>query len=108
VSDADPEPLEARLAREGLAASQWSNGPGDTYAGHLHAYDKVLVTRSGSITFHLTELGRDVVLRAGERLELPARTMHGATVGPEGVVCFEAHLPAGSLASEPKHIVAGW
>ena len=86
---------------ERLDVSEWSNGPRETYADHRHAYDKVLVARVGSITFHLTELGRDVVLHAGERLELPAHTLHGATVGPEGVVCFESHLPAGSLVPDP-------
>lgn len=88
---------------EGLSGGEWSNGPGDTYGAHRHAYDKVLIARTGSITFHLTELGRDIELRAGERLDLPAQTLHGATVGVKGVVCFESHLPAGSLASEPVH-----
>ena len=100
--------LAARLAREGLSASEWSNGPGDTYADHRHAYDKVLLPRAGSITFHLTELGRDVELRTGERLELPAQILHGATVGPQGVICLEAHVPAGSLAPDPVHVTRGW
>ena len=95
--------LRERLAAEGLTASEWGNGPGDTYAAHSHGYDKVLVATSGSITFHLTGLGRDVTLAAGERLELPAGTVHAATVGPGGVTCLEAHLPAGSLAAEPVH-----
>ena len=62
----------------------------------------------GAITFHLTELGRDVELRAGDRLELPAGTLHGATVGRAGVTCLEAHLPAGTLGAEPRHLDAGW
>jgi quercetin dioxygenase-like cupin family protein len=78
---------------------EWSNGPGDTYAAHSHDYDKVLVARRGSITFHLVDLGRDVTLNAGQRLELSAGTVHGATVGPAGVTCFETHLPPGSLTS---------
>ena len=100
--------LETRLASQGLDASAWGNGPGDTYAPHSHGYDKVLVAASGSITFHLIDLGRDVTLSEGERLELPAGTTHGATVGPAGVRCLEAHLPAGSLAREPRHLAAGW
>lgn len=93
----------ARLAAEGLAAGSWSNAPGDTYAAHRHGYDKVLVAAAGSITFHLAELGRDVTLAAGERLELPAGTLHGATVGSAGVRCLEAHLPAGSLPEGLRH-----
>ena len=90
-----------RLAGAGLSASQWGNGPGDAYAAHQHRYDKVLVATAGSITFHLTELGRDVVLSEGERLDLPSGTEHAATVGPLGVTCLEAHLAAGTLGPEP-------
>jgi len=98
----------ARLQREGLDAYEWSNGPGDIYSPHSHGYDKILVATSGSLVFHLIDLGRDVSLDAGERLELPAGTVHGATVGPHGVHCLEAHLPAGSLGVNPRHLVRGW
>lgn len=100
--------LQARLAQQGLAASGWGNAPGDRYAAHSHDYDKVLVATQGSITFHLTELGRDVELSEGERLELPARTAHAASVGGAGVRCLEAHLPAGTLGREPRHRPRGW
>ncbi len=100
--------FEERLAAEGLDASDWSNGPGDTYVSHSHAYDKVLVATSGSITFQLTDIGRDVMLNEGERLNLPAGTSHGATVGPDGVRCLEAHLPAGSLPAGQRHFTKGW
>jgi len=103
VSSVPSRSLEERLALEGLDASSWGNAPGDTYAAHSHPYDKVLVAASGAITFHLTELGRDVELRAGDRLELPAGTMHGATVSGAEVRCLEAHLPAGSLTGGLRH-----
>ena len=76
----------------------------DTYGEHRHAYDKVLVAAAGSITFHLPELRRDVTLVAGDRLDLPAQTLHGADVGPQGVTCLEAHLPAGSLGADPTKL----
>jgi hypothetical protein len=98
----------ARLHREGLTPSEWGNGPGDTYAPHRHEYDKVLVATRGSITFHLPEVGRDVSLSAGERLDLPAGTSHAATVGDRGVTCLEAHLPAGTLAGEPMERGIDW
>jgi quercetin dioxygenase-like cupin family protein len=91
--------IEERLARDGLSASPWSNGPGERYAAHAHGYDKVLVATNGSITFHLPDMGQDVELNAGDRLDLPANTTHAATVGPQGVRCLEAHLTAGSLGS---------
>ena len=102
----EPE-LRARLAGEGLSAQAWGNAPHDVYGEHRHSYDKVLVAAAGSITFHLPELRRDVTLDAGDRLDLPAETLHGADVGPDGVTCLEAHLPAGSLAAVPE-LHAGW
>ena len=99
--------LRARLAAEGLDASSWGNGPFDHYGEHRHPYDKVLVATDGSITFHLPELRREVTLDAGDRLQLPAGTLHGADVGPRGVTCLEAHLPAGTFDGTPEH-VAGW
>lgn len=101
------EALVARLATEGLDANAWGNGPGDRYGVHAHAYDKVLVAAAGSITFSLPELGRSVELAAGDRLDLPADTAHGALVGPAGVTCLEAHLRRGSLPAEPRHR-PGW
>jgi uncharacterized protein YjlB len=100
--------LEARLRAEGLTASSWGNSPGDRYAAHSHGYDKVLVATSGSITFHLVDTALDIVLGAGERLDLPAGTAHAATVSAAGVTCLEAHLPAGSLPPLPRHKPAGW
>jgi hypothetical protein len=96
--------LRERLAAEGLAAQSWGNGPFDVYGAHRHGYDKVLVAAAGSITFHLPELERDVLLEAGDRLELPAQTLHAADVGPSGVTCLEAHQPAGSLGPQPRHV----
>jgi hypothetical protein len=105
-----PAELEARLNAHGLTPSSWSNAPGDTYAAHQHSYDKVLVAARGSITFHLVDSAadgqHDVTLSMGERLDLPAGTVHAATVGPNGVTCLEAHLDAGTLAGAPRHRAA--
>lgn len=102
-----PSDLRARLGAEGLAPGSWSNGPGDRYAAHAHDYDKVLVALEGSIRFGLVGSGRTVELAAGDRLELPAGTAHDALVGPDGVACLEAQLPAGSLAAAPRRLGAG-
>ena len=100
--------LAERLAAERLSADAWSNGPDFHYPRHRHDYDKVLVAASGSIIFELPELAREVELAEGDRLDLPAGTLHGARVGPAGVTCLEAHLPAGRLAGGLRHVPAGW
>jgi quercetin dioxygenase-like cupin family protein len=98
----------ARLRDEGRSASPWSNGPGDRYAPHDHDYDKVLVVVAGSITFGLPGLDRSVDLVEGDRLDLPARTVHDAIVGPRGVTCLEAHLPAGSIPQLRSRAAGEW
>lgn len=102
----DAVELAGRLGAEGLEPEPWSNGPGDRYAPHDHAYDKVLVCATGSIRFGLPARGITVDLVAGDRLELPAGTRHDAIVGPVGVTVLEAHLPAGSVP-EPRRRSAG-
>lgn len=99
--------LGARLAAEGLDAQTWSNGPGDVYGAHDHGYDKVIVVAVGSIEFGLPGTGERLALAAGDRLELPAGTVHDASVGPAGVTCLEAHRPAGNLPAEPRLRRAG-
>jgi mannose-6-phosphate isomerase-like protein (cupin superfamily) len=97
-----------RLRGEGLEPSPWSNGPGDRYGAHEHGYDKVIVVASGSIVFGLPALAQTVDLAAGDRLELPAATRHDATVGPSGVTCLEAHLPAGRLKAIARRAAGAW
>ena len=102
----DSRTLRARLIEEGLEPGAWSNGPGDRYPSHDHAYDKVIVVSAGSIRFGLTR--GPVDLTEGDRLELVAGTAHDALVGPEGVTCLEAHLPDGSLRTTARHAAGTW
>jgi len=83
--------LKQLMAKEGLNPYSWSNGPFDVYAAHSHSYDKVIYVVQGSITFGLPELGKQLPLNAGDRLDLPAGVVHDARVGAQGVVCLEAH-----------------
>ena len=101
---------DARLRREGLDPSPWSNGPGDRYGAHQHGYDKVIVVVSGAIAFGLPDERSTIALATGDRLELPAGTRHDAIVGPTGVSCLEAHLPAGRLprSAATRHAAGEW
>jgi mannose-6-phosphate isomerase-like protein (cupin superfamily) len=78
------------MSAEGLRPYAWSNGPGDVYSVHHHAYHKVIYVVEGSITFGFPEEGRRVTLNAGDRLDVPAQVAHDAVVGPQGVICLEA------------------
>jgi uncharacterized protein YjlB len=102
----------SRLRAEGLDPTRWSNGPSDRYAAHDHAYDKVIVVERGTIRFGLPDPGgraaAAIDLVEGDRLELPAGTAHDATVGPAGVACLEAHLPAGVLEGIARRPAGSW
>jgi len=80
--------VEKKLKVEADHCYRWSNGPGAVYGVHDHEYRKILYVAEGSITF--TPSGQPPIeLRAGDRIDLPAGTAHGALVGPQGVVCWE-------------------
>jgi len=83
--------LRQLMTGEGLTPYSWSNGPFYVYAAHSHTYNKVIYVVQGSITFGLPEIGKQLILKAGDRLDLPAGVVHDAHVGAEGVVCLEAH-----------------
>ena len=82
---------KARLRAQGVEPYAWSNGPGDRYGAHEHAFTKLLVCAEGSIMFLVGEAGEPVELAAGEGVVLPAGTRHAAIVGPEGCTCLEGH-----------------
>jgi uncharacterized protein YjlB len=79
------------MVDEGLSPYSWSNGPHDVYSAHSHPYNKVIYVVQGSITFGLPELRKQLTLKAGDRLDLPAGIVHDAVVGTQGVICLEAH-----------------
>jgi quercetin dioxygenase-like cupin family protein len=83
--------LMARLKTEASGCYSWSNGPHDRYAAHTHNYEKVLYCVEGDITFVLEEEGKQLALKPGDRMVLPAGTVHSAVVGPSGCTCIEGH-----------------
>lgn len=100
--------LAQRMHDQGLRPSGWSNQPGERYANHDHPYDKVIAVERGSIRFGLPAPAPAIDLATGDRLDLPAGTSHNAIVGPDGVACLEAHLPAGSLDGVASRQAGTW
>ncbi|MGC1375723.1 MAG: cupin domain-containing protein [Anaerolineales bacterium] len=88
-------PTEAAIRRvmdaEGLRYERWANGPLDVYFAHSHPYHKIIYVVAGAITFILPQNGSRFTLQVGDRLNLPAGTIHEAVVSTLGVECFEAH-----------------
>jgi len=88
---ADTATMEKQLRAEARDVYGWSNGPGDRYDQHSHAYHKLLYCTDGSIDFILGD-GRTLTLRPGDRMVLPAGTRHAALVGPDGCACVEGKV----------------
>jgi quercetin dioxygenase-like cupin family protein len=86
---ANQQDLMTRLRGEAGHCYSWSNGPDDRYAAHSHNFEKVLYCVNGSITFVLEAEGTRLELKSGDRMVLPAGTIHSAVVGPQGCTCIE-------------------
>ena len=83
--------LMTKLKTEAGGCYSWSNGPGDRYAAHSHSFENVLYCVDGSITFVLESEGKRLQLEPGDRMVLPAGTVHSAIVGATGCTCIEGH-----------------
>ncbi|HUG07228.1 MAG TPA: AraC family ligand binding domain-containing protein [Candidatus Limnocylindria bacterium] len=87
----DASAIEKQLRAEARDVYGWSNGPGDRYEQHAHAYHKLLYCTRGSIEFLLGDR-RTLTLQPGDRMVLPAGTPHAAVVGPDGCACVEGKV----------------
>jgi quercetin dioxygenase-like cupin family protein len=86
----------------------WSNAAGARYGAHDHPYDKVVAVEAGSIVFGLPSSGDAIELAIGDRLELPAGTVHDAVVGPDGVRCAESHFGSGTFDTVTRRAAGTW
>lgn len=55
----------------------------------IDRYEKVLYCVAGSIAFVLEGTAERLELSAGDRMVLPAGTVHAAEVGARGYTCIE-------------------
>jgi quercetin dioxygenase-like cupin family protein len=74
--------LRARLEGEGFSVFRWHDGPGAEYAPHAHDHDESIIVVDGEITFGVGD--RALCLGPGDRLMLPAGTVHTASTGAAG------------------------
>ena len=75
--------LERQLHSQGFRHTYvWEDGPDRRYADHTHAVETAHIILEGEMT--LTIDGRSITYRAGERCDVPARSVHAARMGPKG------------------------
>ena len=77
---------EARLHQEGYESFRWYDVPGACYPKHRHEYDECIWVLKGEMSFAVGD--RDIHLKAGDRMYLPARTPHTSKVPSDAGVTY--------------------
>jgi quercetin dioxygenase-like cupin family protein len=78
----EEDDLRGRLESEGFHVWSWTDSAGADYEPHTHDHDESLWIVAGDITFGAD--GRRLRLGPGDRLMLPAGTVHTAHAGASG------------------------
>jgi mannose-6-phosphate isomerase-like protein (cupin superfamily) len=78
------------MQRDGLRPYMWMNMPNHRYAVRTHNYDKVLYVINGTLEITLPDYNQRMVLKSGDRVDIPAGVRHGTIVGKGGAKCVEA------------------
>ena len=68
--------LISELKEEGYQSFEWSDSPGSHYPPHSHEYDECICMIDGKISFYIDN--QEYKLASGEKLYLPAGTIHEA------------------------------
>lgn len=81
--------ITRQMREEGLRPYVWTNAPNFRYPVRSHGYDKTLYCVQGSLEITLPKMKQRVMLRAGDRLDLPRGVHYSTIVGPAGAQCCE-------------------
>ena len=77
---------------EGLAAEEEGLQPKAVITDHRHPFDEVRMVVDGILFMNIS--GNQILLRAGDRIEIPANTRHSkSTDGNTECICIVAHKP---------------
>lgn len=79
-----------KMKEGGLRPYMWTNMANHRYAVRSHNYDKVLYVIDGAVEITLPDSNQRVILRSGDRIDIPAGVRHGTIVGSTGAKCVEA------------------
>jgi quercetin dioxygenase-like cupin family protein len=74
------------LADEGLRCYTWSDAPGKFYPEHSHDEDEMRWIVQGSLVVGVD--GKEIKLKAGDKIELPAGTSHWARVAEDAPIIY--------------------
>ena len=78
---------QRRLREEGFGSVYtWADGPGACYPDHTHEGLSAHIILDGEMM--VTSQGETRTYKAGDRFDVPARTVHSARMGPAGCRCL--------------------
>jgi quercetin dioxygenase-like cupin family protein len=82
--DSNEKVIRERLMQEGYSLiNKYNDSPNEIFPDHDHPGDQLLVVLEGSIEIVMD--GKTSVLRSGDEMFFPARRMHSAKIGSEGI-----------------------
>ena len=81
--------ITQKMEQEGLRPYASSNGPNSRIAARSHGYAKVLYCVEGSLELFFPDVSQSLLLRPGDRVELPRGLRHATIVGSQGARCLE-------------------
>lgn len=89
-----PTPMQVKmiLEQEGLEPFEETYKSGEKIKEHRHPFGEIRLIMAGELLFNIA--GNQVLLRAGDRIEIPANTKHSHTAqGSQDCVCVCAFRP---------------
>jgi hypothetical protein len=78
------------MVAEGLHPYRWTNGPHFRHAPRSYRYSKVLYCVQGLLTVIFPDIGQEISLYPGDRLDIGRGTRYAQIVGAAGVECVES------------------
>jgi quercetin dioxygenase-like cupin family protein len=87
-----PEQVKMIFQAEGLTPTEEILAPKTVIPDHRHPFDEIRMVLSGRLILNIS--GNQLLLRAGDRIDIPANTRHSkSTEGTEACVCVVANRP---------------
>jgi quercetin dioxygenase-like cupin family protein len=82
------ETLRHELGKQGYRVSEWTDAPGTVYPVHQHEETEVRWVVRGQLRIGLPEQGQEIILHAGDRLELEPHELYWADVEDAAPVMY--------------------
>ena len=85
--------ISQRMASEGLQPYRWKNGPHFRHAPRSYRCNKVVYCVQGLLTVIFPDIGQEITLYPGDRLDVARGIRYGQIVGAAGAECLESDRP---------------